>query len=184
MATAQMAPTETGNSIEAKQSNSSKRRMAWMGLLLTAILGFTVVFIPFWLIQPFKPQTARGVEVSYLLRSWSPILTVATLLLGLLLVLLLWRGARRWWRKAILVVLLVPLFASTWFARQNHFEWFFNPLAHSSFATPDQASFLTDDDVVLAVLNNGEAVAYPIRFMAYHHVVQDVVGGKPVVATY
>jgi hypothetical protein len=37
---------------------------------------------------------------------------------------------------------------------------------------------------VLAVENHGEAVAYPIRLMAYHHVVHDRVGGTPIVATY
>jgi len=31
---------------------------------------------------------------------------------------------------------------------------------------------------------NGEAVAYPVRQMAYHHVINDVVGGKPITATY
>jgi len=29
-----------------------------------------------------------------------------------------------------------------------------------------------------------EPVAYPIRIMAYHHLVQDTVGGTPIVATY
>ena len=165
-------------------TTSSRRRIAWIGLLLVAALAIAVVFIPAWVIQPFKPQTARGVEVSYHLRSWSPILTVAALLLAVSLVVLLWRGAGRWWRKALMVLLLIPTLASTWFARQNHFEWIFNPLTNSSYAKTDEATFLTDDDVVLAVESKGEAVAYPVRFMAYHHVVQDVVGGKPIVATY
>jgi hypothetical protein len=170
--------------METKSQMSSKRRAAWIGLLLIALLAVTIVFIPVWLIQPFKPQSARSVTVSYVMRSWSPLLTLAALLIAAALVIWLWRGARRWWRKAVLVVLLIPLLASTWFARQNHFEWIFNPLANTSFAKTDEATFLTDDDVVLAVESNGEAVAYPIRFMAYHHVVQDVVGGKPIVATY
>jgi hypothetical protein len=170
--------------MEAEKNRSSKRRAAWIGLLLIALLAFAIVFIPVWLIQPFKPQSARGIAVSYLMRSWSPVVTVAALLLAVAITAWLWRGARRWWRKAVLAVLLLPLMASTWFARQNHFEWIFNPLAKSSFAKVDEAAFLTDEDVVLAVESNGEAVAYPIRFMAYHHVVQDVVGGKPVVATY
>jgi hypothetical protein len=36
----------------------------------------------------------------------------------------------------------------------------------------------------MAVESNGEAAAYPIRLMAYHHLVQDVIGGTPIVATY
>ena len=39
-------------------------------------------------------------------------------------------------------------------------------------------------DPVLAVTLNGEATAYPVRQVAYHHIVQDVVGGVPVAVTY
>ncbi len=60
----------------------------------------------------------------------------------------------------------------------------FNPLANASYAKASDATFVTDADVLLAVKSNGEAAAYPVRFMAYHHVVQDVVGGTPIVATY
>jgi hypothetical protein len=41
-----------------------------------------------------------------------------------------------------------------------------------------------EDDIVLAVKINGESAAYPVRLMAYHHLVEDVVGGTPIVATY
>jgi Protein of unknown function (DUF3179) len=74
--------------------------------------------------------------------------------------------------------------AATWFARQNHFEWMFNPLAKPLYAKALDAPFTNEDDIVLAVERNGEAVAYPVRFMAYHHLVQDTVGGTPIVATY
>ena len=96
----------------------------------------------------------------------------------------LWRGSHRWWKKAFLVIVLIPLLASTWFARQNHFEWMFHPLAHATFAKASEAGFVDNADIVMSVESNGEAAAYPIRLMAYHHVVQDVVGGTPIVATY
>jgi hypothetical protein len=160
------------------------RRAAWLTLIVIVLVGLAMVAIPVWLIMPFKPQTERGLEVSYMLKRWSPLVTVIASVLALLLVLRLWGGARRWWRKAILVVLLLPLLASTWFARQNHFEWMFNPLARATYAKADEAGFVNDSDMVMTVKNNGEAVAYPVRLMAYHHVVQDVVGGTPVVVTY
>lgn len=160
------------------------RRAAWLTLIVIVLVGLAMVAIPVWLIMPFKPQTERGLEISYVLKRWSPLLTVIASVLALLLVWRLWSGARRWWRKAILVVLLLPLFASTWFARQNHFEWMFNPLARATYAKVDEAGFVNDNDMVMTVKNNGEAVAYPVRLMAYHHVVQDVVGGTPIVVTY
>ena len=60
----------------------------------------------------------------------------------------------------------------------------FKPLADAAYAQADEAGFVDDTDMVIAVEHNGEAVAYPVRLMAYHHLVQDVVGGTPIVATY
>ena len=43
---------------------------------------------------------------------------------------------------------------------------------------------IDDADMIMSVRINGEARAYPIREMGYHHIVNDVVGGEPIVATY
>ena len=160
------------------------RRVAWIILLIIAVLGLAMVIVPVWVIQPFRPQTTRGLELSYALRRWSPLVTIIALISALLLIVWLWRGSRRWWRKALLVGILLPALAATWFARQNHFEWMFNPLANAAYAKSSDVSFIAGSDMVLTVASNGEAVAYPVRFMAYHHLVQDVVGGTPIVATY
>ncbi len=170
--------------VTGKISLPHKRRLAWLFLLGLILAAIAIVVAPVWIIQPFKPQTARGVVVSYSLRRWSPLLTLLTFVAALFLAGWLWRGSHRWWKKAFLVILLIPLLASTWFARQNHFEWMFHPLAHAAYAKVSEAGFVDNADIVMAVESNGEAAAYPIRLMAYHHVVQDVVGGTPIVATY
>ncbi len=159
------------------------RRAAWLTLLVIVLIALAMVLAPVWIIQPFKPQTQRGLEVSYAMRRWSPPITLIASAAALALAIWLWRGAR-WWRKAVLVLIILPLLAATWLARQNHFEWMFHPLANAAYAKTAEAGFVADNDVVLAVESNGEAVAYPVRLMAYHHVVQDVVGGTPIVATY
>lgn len=159
------------------------RKTAWLVLLAIVMLGFALVAVPVWIIQPFRPQTARSVEFSFALRRWSPVLTIVALVLALAIASWLWRGTR-WWKRALLVVVFIPLFVATWFARQNHFEWMFKPLPNAVYARNLEASFVGDNDVVLAVNLNGEAAAYPIRLMAYHHLVEDTVGGTPIVATY
>ena len=159
------------------------RKAVWLLLLAITLAALAIVVAPVWIIQPFRPQSARGVEVSYALRRWSPWITLVALATGLFLTVKLWPGAR-WWKRAVLVVVLIPLLASTWFARQNHFEWMFNPLANAAYAKTSEAGFVDDADIVMAVESNGEAAAYPIRQMAYHHLVQDTVGGTPIVATY
>jgi hypothetical protein len=147
------------------------------------MIGLAVVIAPIWIIQPFKPQTPRGLEVSYMLRRISPVATVIASVAVVVLAGLLWQSSR-WFLKVLLVLLMLPLFAATWMARQNHFEWMFQPHASIAFSPASQTTFVGDTDMVLAVKNNGEAVAYPVRLMAYHHLVQDVVGGTPIVATY
>jgi hypothetical protein len=46
------------------------------------------------------------------------------------------------------------------------------------------ADFVQPGDMVLATTLRGEAVAYPVRQLAYHHLVEDAVGTVPIVATY
>lgn len=161
----------------------NRRRLAWALLIILALAVLSAVIIPVALIMPFKPQSQRGLAVSFGLRHWSPSLTVVAAVIAIALVVWLWSGSR-WWRKAVLVVALIPIFTATWFARQNHFEWMFNPLPNAAYAKISEANFVSDSDMLLTVENQGEAVAYPIRLMAYHHLVQDTVGGTPLVATY
>ena len=158
--------------------------MIWLLLSALLLVSITFVAIPVFLIQPFRPQTQRALEISYVLRHWSPLATAILLVAASALVIRQWARARRWWRKALLVILLLLPVVPAWFARQNHFEWMFNPLRNSAYVKANDASFVRDSDMVLAVKINNEAVAYPVRLMAYHHIVSDVVGGTPICATY
>ena len=121
--------------------------------------------------------------VGYALKSWAPLATLALAVAGLFVAARIWRGSR-WWTKAALVVLLVPVAASVWAARQNVYEVMFNPLESAAYAPPGEVKYIGDEDMVLAVERGGERVAYPVRLMAYHHVVADTVGGVPIAATY
>jgi hypothetical protein len=56
-------------------------------------------------------------------------------------------------------------------------------LDHPSFTAASEVK-LDGAEKVVAVRVGGEARAYPIRSMSYHHVVNDVVGGAAIVATY
>jgi hypothetical protein len=164
-------------------SAAAGRKLVGLLFVLVIVLTLASVAIPVWLVQPFKPQTNRSLEISYTLRRWSPYLTAVSLFVGMLVIGWLWRGARLRVR-ALLIVGLLPLLVAAWFARQNHFEWMFNPLPNSAYVNASEAKHVADSDMVISVEINGEAVAYPVRLMAYHHLVHDVVGGKPIVATY
>jgi hypothetical protein len=162
---------------------TSNRKLVWLVVFVLVLAVLAIVLAPIFLIMPFKAQTPRAMQVSFLMRRWSPLLTLAVSALLLAFSVGLWRGGR-WWSRAFLVILFLPVLAATWLARQNHFEWMFNPLPNPAYAKSSEASFVNNDDRVLAVTIGDESVAYPIRIMAYHHLVQDTVGGTPIVATY
>ncbi len=168
----------------ADASGRYGRRMIWLLLIVLLLVSIAFAIIPVFLIQPFRAQTARALEISYLLRRWSPLATLIMFVAAFGLLVWQWLHVRRWWRKTLLVIILLLTLVPTWFARQNHFEWMFNPLGHSNYVKAADAGFVRDSDMVLAVKINNEAVAYPVRLMAYHHVVPDVVGGTPICTTY
>jgi hypothetical protein len=162
---------------------NDRRKLVWLVVFVLVIATVAIVLTPVLKIMPFKAQTPRVMEVSYLMRRWSPLLTIVGSLIILTLSIALWlRG--RWWSRIVLLLLLAPTLGATWLARQNHFEWMFNPLPNPAYAKSAEASFVSYTDRVMAVTVGNESVAYPIGIMAYHHVVGDNVGGTPIVATY
>lgn len=167
------------------QQKRGMRAAGWVLLLFVVAATLAVVITPALIIQPFKTQTTGGVALSYALRTWAPLATTIGTVLVLGLGIYLFRGRRRLWLTLpVLMLCLALALIAAWFARQNHFEWMFNPLPNASFVRAGDADFVSGADKVLAVEINGDAAAFPIRQMGYHHVVQDVVGGVPLVATY
>jgi hypothetical protein len=80
-------------------------------------------------------------------------------------------------------MVMVPVVFSTVMARLNYFEWMFHPVDSARFET-EAESKLDKNEMILAVRFGSDARAYPILQMAYHHVLNDVVGGVPVAVTY
>jgi thiol:disulfide interchange protein len=163
--------------------NRARRRFAGLFLVLLVVAALALVAIPIWLIRPFAPQTPEGIAVAYALRRSAPWATVLAAAIVLFLAAGLWRHAR-WWSRALLVLAFVPLLGAAWFAQRNIFEKMFAPLADTRSAPAAAADWVEAGDPVLAVALNGEAAAYPVRQVAYHHIVHDVVGGVPVAVTY
>ena len=57
-------------------------------------------------------------------------------------------------------------------------------LDNPKMLTAAEADYLKDDDLVFGVSINGDDRAYPIRVLAWHEMMNDVVGGVPVALAY
>ena len=53
-----------------------------------------------------------------------------------------------------------------------------------AFVAPQQVTWLKPKEPVLALEIGGDARAYPLQILMWHEIVNDTVGGKPVVVTY
>jgi hypothetical protein len=156
----------------------------WIALVITIAIGVSVIAFPTFYIRPFRPQKASVMALALQARAVAPIVTTICAVLSAAMAIMLAFRCRRWWSRTVAMLIIAPVVLATWFAHQNHFEWMFNPLESPRYVDAAKAKFVKSDDVVMAVTTAGEAVAYPIRQIGYHHVVNDVIGRKPIVATY
>jgi hypothetical protein len=164
------------------RASSERRLFAWFVFLASALIAIGLFFIPAFIIRPFTHQTPQGLSVAMALHQYAPWGTLAAALLCVPFAILLWRGGNLVRRIAVGVVLLLVAF-STVMARTNYFEWMFHPVDSPAFEA-ESASKLDKSEMVLAIAFAGDARSYPISQMAYHHIVNDVVGGVPVAVTY
>ena len=116
------------------------------------------------------------------LRSIAPWASLLTGIAAFLVALRLWPKVTRW-KRAALALGLCLVAAATVMSRVDYFEWMFHPVAAPGFQSV-QDTKLDSGEMVLAVRFGNDARAYPIRAMAYHHVVNDVVNGIPIAVTY
>jgi Mn2+/Fe2+ NRAMP family transporter len=139
-------------------------------------------FVPAFVIRPFSHQTPAGLALAMALRQRAPWVTLAAASVCLVFIIAVWGGIRIW-QKIVLALVMVPIVFSAVMARINYFEWMFHPVDSAQFESAS-ASKLDRGEMILAVRIGADARAYPIREMAYHHVLNDVVGGVPIAATY
>ena len=163
-------------------SPSERRPIAWLIFLGSAAVAIGLFFVPAFIIRPFRHQTAAGLDLAMALRHRAPLGTLIAALVCILFALILWQGAKRLRRIVVAVVMALVAFSAV-MARLNYFEWMFHPIENVRFES-EAASKLDNGEMILAVRFGGDARAYPISQMGYHHIVNDVVDGVPIAVTY
>ncbi len=147
----------------------------WFQAVLPALVALATVLIPLLVIQPFKAQNEQQLLLVLGFKPWAPVVGLLCVIFSLIQS----RRIRRW--PAYLLSALTVVFAAMGFV--NVFEIMFHRVEQSSFALASDAK-VDGDDMLLTVKLGGESRAYPVRMLAYHHMVNDQVSGVPVVATY
>jgi len=154
----------------------------WTVFWLCAIIAISLFFIPAFIIRPFRYQAPRAILLAMAFRQRAPIGTLVAGVACFIFALGLWRSAGRWGKSLIALALVVVAFSAV-MARVNYFEWMFHPIDGPQFLAQSDSK-LDGKEMIMAVSLGSDARAYPISQMAYHHVLNDVVGGMPIAVTY
>jgi Kef-type K+ transport system membrane component KefB len=160
----------------------SRSTGAWLIFLLSAVAASGLFFIPAFVIRPFRHQSPEALALAMALRQRAPWGTLVVAIICFVFAIILWQVVGRW-RKIVLALVMVLVTFSAVMSRLNYFEWMFHPVDSPQFEA-EAASKLDNGEMVLAITFGHDARAYPISEMAYHHVLNDVVGDVPVAVTY
>ena len=162
--------------------SSSGRTVLWFGFLASAAVAVGLFFIPAFIIRPFGYQAPASLSLAMALRDRAPLGTLVAALLCLVFAFLLWHRIGKWSKVALNAIIVLVTFSAV-MARLNYFEWMFHPVDSAQFES-ESASKLASSEMILAVRFGDDARAYPISQMAYHHILNDEVGGVPIAVTY
>ena len=146
--------------------------------MVPACLAMSLVLVayPLYVIRPFRAQGARELMAALMISRFSPLLTAVLALVAVVAAIAYWRAYAPRRSRTLVATSAVLVCVLALLAHANVYEQLmFHPLEHPTFAAAKDAK-LDNDDKLIAVKIGASARAYPIRDMAYHHVVNDVVG--------
>jgi hypothetical protein len=156
----------------------------WTALLLfcLAVSLFLLVY-PVYVIRPFRHQGATELRAALAVLRFRPPVIAAAVALAVIAVVQRWRARPRLTKRVLTVFAAAATLACAALSRINIFELMFHPVDQPDFIAASSAN-LDGAEKVLAIRVGDAARAYPIRSISYHHIVNDRLGGVPIVATY
>jgi hypothetical protein len=162
----------------------TRRGFAWLAALMASLAG-ALFFLgyPDYVIRPQRHQGVRELQAALTVLRFQHVAELLCAAIALVALVMYLRSAPR---RAFLIGAIaaaVMVLASAAVSRVNIYEVMFHPAGAPSFVSV-QESKLDGAERVLAVAAKNDARGYPIRALAYHHLVNDVAGGVPIVVTY
>lgn len=153
------------------------KKLYWSGLALLVIFEILLV----WLIMPLPAsQDASRVLMAWTFYNWRWLIRVILSILVLSGLSDALKNDSRWLTGILAAVAVTIILIFNFKFTADHM-----------FLQPGKVQFADITDIsidesaqVLAVERNGEAKAYPLRYLIYHHQVRDSIGGLQVMVTY
>ena len=155
------------------------RKLFYLGVALLVLFEIANVYF----IMPMPgSQRMTSIDFAYWLYSWRWVFRAACLVLIVAGIVFAWRtpGWRRYGVPAALVIAGLVAYAFNFMMSADHM--FIAP--RSVVMVPASVSKVDTARLVVGVDVGGNARAFPIRFIGYHHQVRDTVAGQELMVTY
>ncbi len=152
-------------------------------MLICLAVSLVLLAYPVYVIRPFRYQGAQELRAALEVLRFRPFVMAAAVAVAAIAAIQYWRVRRIWWRRTLAMLAAAATLGCAALSRVNIYELMFHPVDRPGFIPATAATF-DGAEKVLGVRLGGEARAYPIRSISYHHVVNDRLGGVPIVATY
>jgi hypothetical protein len=150
----------------------------WIGVLGLAVLETALVYF----IMPMPgSQRMRSLELAYALYTWRWALRVVLGVVMLLGIVPAFRAPRVRWAAGVALAALGALTYVVNF-RMAADAIFLQPTVVR--LAPAARNAVAMDRLVVGVEIDGEARAYPLQFIGYHHQVRDTIAGQQVLVSY
>lgn len=147
------------------------------------LASFALLVYPVYVIRPFRAQGVRELNVALAVTRYRAPCMVALAAAALVALVWYWRRERRWLRRIASAAAALAVAGMGLASRVNIYELMFHPLGPPAFVAAGQSK-LDGDEMVIAIHVGTVARAYPIRNISYYHIVNDLVDGVPIAATY
>jgi hypothetical protein len=135
-------------------------------------------------IMPFPgSQQEETVSLAYFLNSYIIYFRVAGWLLLIYALFISWAHLTVSLKAIIAIIFAFYLFIAILFNYYFSADHIFYQPKHKKFLKASEST-IGQHQLILGLFINGEAKAYPLELIGYHHQVRDTVGGKPVMITY
>ena len=151
----------------------------WIGAIGLAVLEIALVYF----VMPMPgSQRMRSIELAYALYQWRWAARAVFGLMVLAGVMPAWRTPGR--LKCLVPVALLAVAGVT-------YAFNFQMAADHMFLQPTvvnmqpaSANKVAPDRLVVGIEMDGQARAYPLQYIGYHHQVRDTLAGKPILVSY